>query len=108
MRQESASTENIEETAADSANKEKQDRNKHTEHTNKEKSDSKGKVFKQTEIKEEKDPSKEETWLQTKREKRKHVKESNRKRRARVVVRNLAFQVRWYYKLAYVCAFPIF
>lgn len=43
-------------------------------------------------VKEEKDPSKEETRLQIRREKRKLLKEKNRERRARIVVRNLSFQ----------------
>ncbi|XP_076302436.1 LOW QUALITY PROTEIN: RNA-binding protein 28-like [Lasioglossum baleicum] len=47
---------------------------------------------KQMHIKEEKDPSKQEISLQIKKEKRKLIKEKTRKKRARVVVRNLSFQ----------------
>ncbi|CAL7945297.1 unnamed protein product [Xylocopa violacea] len=49
---------------------------------------------KNVEIKEEEeDPSKEEVQIQIKKEKRKLLKEKNRKKRARIIVRNLPFQV---------------
>ncbi|XP_017892988.1 RNA-binding protein 28 [Ceratina calcarata] len=44
-------------------------------------------------IKPEKDPIKEESTLQRKKERRRLLKEQNRKKRARIVVRNLSFQV---------------
>ncbi|CAK9809560.1 RNA-binding protein 28 [Anthophora quadrimaculata] len=53
---------------------------------------SKDKETKHREVKEDKDPSKQEVLLQIKRENRKLAKENNRKKRARIVVRNLAFQ----------------
>lgn len=43
---------------------------------------------------EKEDPSKQETLLQIKRERRKLLKDKNRKKRARIVIRNLSFQVR--------------
>lgn len=49
---------------------------------------------KKKDIEEKKDQSKQEKLLYAKKGKRKWLKEKNRKKRARVVVRNLSFQVR--------------
>lgn len=53
---------------------------------------------KEKDIEEKKDQSKQEKLLYAKKEKRKWLKEKNRKKRARVVVRNLSFHVRLYYR----------
>ena len=59
------------------------ERNQDKKHENKQ--------MKQDEAEEE-DPSKQETLLQIKRERRRLLKDKNRKKRARIVIRNLSFQ----------------